>query len=78
MKTIGYCKDCEWSDLGEIFKVGPLSGSINSEYPRGKCHNRKILGIDGDDLDGIYEWEAAETSIGPMFGCIHWCSNERQ
>jgi hypothetical protein len=39
---------------------------------RYKCENKKIFGCFGDDPDGADEFEAAEWSFGPNFGCIHF------
>ena len=70
--TIGRCKDCRYGCLSAVYECGPLKGRENHEYPWGTCSHDNVLNGFGDNLDEIYEWEAAETKIGPMFGCVHW------
>ena len=61
---MGKCQTCKYWD--KYYKSMPN---------RGSCTNPKVLGYKGDDDDGIYEWEAAETHSGPLFGCIHYARN---
>ena len=60
------CETCKsWDEYDKPYKTGTLPN-------RGMCTNPKVLGAQGDEDDGIYEWEAAETHSGRFFGCIHW------
>lgn len=56
----GRCKDC-------VFAT-PFCATTG----RIRCTNNKVFGIDGTAEDGADEWEAAEISFGPEFGCIHF------
>lgn len=56
------CKTCRYWDRRYYHQ---------SPSDRGNCINSKVLGHEGDEPDGIYEWEAAEKHSGPLFGCIH-------
>jgi hypothetical protein len=68
--TVGRCKDCRFGS-----KRYPWG---NNREERVVCENDKVFSIKGMDVDGAYEWEAAEYHFGLNFGCVHFMPSESE